>query len=172
MKSLKPNANPFDYIEVQLTIKMTNTEKNKNPSNSQPPKPDPQPAYNTVSSVPNSPAFIRNKNHLKLNNVLNLDNLVIPPSPSPSLNIIRPVYNVREFNENYIPNEDQKTTKEKFRKFKPDFSRKAWISRLKRFFPIIEWLPSYDIKQNLIADIIVGITIASFQVPQSMSQKN
>jgi hypothetical protein len=87
--------------------------------------------------------------------------------PSPSLSINRNAYNLPEFNKTYLPIETQKTTTEKMRKLKPDLSKKAWIRRLKSFFPIFIWLPQYNLKQNLIVDIIVGITIASFQVPQS-----
>ena len=153
---------------------MTNTEKNTKNSDQPSHRPlsptQSLPGYHSVNSVPNSPQFIRNvmtgvKNLPQVNTLLNVDNPMTPPSPSLSIN--RRVFNVREFNENYIPNETHKTTKEKFKRLKPDFSKKAWISRVKRFLPISVWLPAYDIKQNLIADIIVGITIASFQVPQS-----
>ncbi|CAG2167190.1 unnamed protein product [Oppiella nova] len=123
-----------------------------------------------VGSLPSSPNIIRNiqtsallKNSPQLHRVFS----ELRP-PSPSLSITRPVYNVDEFNKNYIPNEIQKTTKEKFKSIAPDFSRKAWISRMKGCFPISVWIPQYNIRQNLIADIVVGITIASFQVPQSM----
>ena len=175
----KTNVETFLHFENQVTINMTNTEKNvKNSEQSsyRPLSPSPSvPVYNEVSTVPNTPhrdgthnLNIPIKNSPQLHSVLNVDNLIIPPSPTPSLNINRPVFNVREFNENYIPNETQKTTKQKIKRLKPDFSKKAWIGRMKRFFPISLWLPSYDFRNNLIADIIVGITIASFQVPQSM----
>lgn len=91
----------------------------------------------------------------------------IPPSPTPSLNINRQVFTVREFNENYIPDESQKSIKEKINRLRPDMSRKAWVSRMTTWLPITRWLPHYDVRQNLLADILVGITIASFQVPQS-----
>jgi hypothetical protein len=87
--------------------------------------------------------------------------------PSPSLSINRNAYNLPEFNKSYLPIETKKSTADKMRKLKPDLSKKAWIRRLKSFFPIFIWLPQYNLKQNLIVDIIVGITIASFQVPQS-----
>jgi len=85
--------------------------------------------------------------------------------PSPSLNINRYAYNVTQFNESFNP--IPTTSEEKYQKFKPDLSRKAWIRRFKSLFPITVWLPEYDIKQNLFADILVGIIIAFFQVPQS-----
>jgi hypothetical protein len=85
--------------------------------------------------------------------------------PSPSLNINRNAYNVTQFNESFNP--IPTTSEEKYEKFKPDLSRKAWIRRFKSLFPITVWLPEYNIKQNLFADILVGIIIAFFQVPQS-----
>ncbi|CAG2168705.1 unnamed protein product, partial [Oppiella nova] len=86
--------------------------------------------------------------------------------PTPSLNVNRLAYNVSQFNEDFIP--IPTTTEEKIRKFKPDVSRNAWIRRLKGLLPISLWLPEYKYKENLLTDIIVGITVAIFQVPQSM----
>ncbi|EFO89671.1 CRE-SULP-7 protein [Caenorhabditis remanei] len=39
----------------------------------------------------------------------------------------------------------------------------------KNFIPITMWLPSYDLKQNLINDIIGGITVGILHVPQGMA---
>lgn len=88
-----------------------------------------------------------------------------PAPPSPSMNIHRDAYNVTQFNQTYNP--IPTTSAEKRKKFKPDLSKRAWIRRFRSLFPITIWLPEYDIKQNLFADIMVGITIAIFQVPQS-----
>jgi hypothetical protein len=130
-------------------------------------------------STPNSPALSRAQNSSSkvfhhfdgqttpiplINDIKILESA--PPSPSMSINRI--AYNVEVFNESYLPIETHKTTTERFKKFKPDFSKKAWIRRIKTLFPILVWLPNYDVKNNLLADIIVGITIASFQVPQSI----
>jgi hypothetical protein len=113
-----------------------------------------------------------NPAHISINSsrFLELPNLVEPESvdrtpPSPSLNINRYAYNVTLFNESFNP--IPTASEEKYKKFKPDLSRKAWIRRFKSLFPITVWLPEYNIKQNLFADILVGITIAIFQVPQS-----
>jgi hypothetical protein len=113
-----------------------------------------------------------NPAHISINSsrFLELPNLVEPESvdrtpPSPSLNINRYAYNVTLFNEYFNP--IPTASEEKYKKFKPDLSRKAWIRRFKSLFPITVWLPEYNIKQNLFADILVGITIAIFQVPQS-----
>ena len=47
-------------------------------------------------------------------------------------------------------------------------SSKYWINILYSWIPITFWLPRYEWKQNLTADLLVGITVAIFQVPQSM----
>jgi hypothetical protein len=113
-----------------------------------------------------------NPAHISINSsrFLELPNLVEPESvdrtpPSPSLNINRYAYNVTLFNESFNP--IPTASEEKYKKFKPDLSRRAWIRRFKSLFPITVWLPEYNIKQNLFADILVGIIIAFFQVPQS-----
>jgi hypothetical protein len=84
---------------------------------------------------------------------------------SPALNIKRYAYSVSQFNESFNP--ISKTNEEKYEKFKPDLSKNAWIRRFGSLFPITVWLSEYSIKQNLFADILVGILIALFQVPQS-----
>lgn len=48
-------------------------------------------------------------------------------------------------------------------------SRSFWIKKIHQFFPFTDWLlRRYDWKNDLVADILVGITVAIFQVPQSM----
>jgi hypothetical protein len=87
---------------------------------------------------------------------------------SPSLNIRRFAYNVTQFNEDFNP--IPTTKEEKYEKFKPDLSKRAWIRRFRSLFPITNWLPEYNIRQNLFADILVGITIAIFQVPEGIEK--
>ncbi|KAE9551632.1 hypothetical protein FO519_005160 [Halicephalobus sp. NKZ332] len=49
-------------------------------------------------------------------------------------------------------------------------SDKDWYKeRLFRFIPILEWLPKYDFKKNLIFDFIGGITVGIMHVPQGMA---
>nr|XP_026693378.1 solute carrier family 26 member 10-like isoform X2 [Ciona intestinalis] len=36
-------------------------------------------------------------------------------------------------------------------------------------FPILSWLPQYNIKESLIADVISGITVGVMQIPQGMA---
>ena len=40
--------------------------------------------------------------------------------------------------------------------------------QVKTYFPITDWLLNYRIKSDLVNDLICGITVAFFQVPQSM----
>ena len=40
--------------------------------------------------------------------------------------------------------------------------------QVKTYFPITDWLLNYKIKSDLVNDLICGITVAFFQVPQSM----
>ena len=37
-------------------------------------------------------------------------------------------------------------------------------SMVKSIFPILDWLPIYDIKKQLMGDVIAGVTIAIMQV--------
>ena len=37
-------------------------------------------------------------------------------------------------------------------------------SMVKSIFPILDWLPKYDIKKQLMGDVIAGVTIAIMQV--------
>uniref|UniRef100_A0A1I7T5P9 Sulfate_transp domain-containing protein n=1 Tax=Caenorhabditis tropicalis TaxID=1561998 RepID=A0A1I7T5P9_9PELO len=39
----------------------------------------------------------------------------------------------------------------------------------RNFVPITKWLPSYNIKENLINDLIGGITVGILHVPQGMA---
>ena len=52
--------------------------------------------------------------------------------------------------------------------FKCPMTGEYWLRKVEKYLPITGWLRRYDVKQNLIADILVGITVAIFQVPQSM----
>src|SRR5262249_34853505 len=81
--------------------------------------------------------------------VKTLDSIGRVPS-SPSLNVNRMAYNVTQFNEDYVP--IPTTSAEKFDKFKPDLSVRAWTRRVKSLIPITQWLPHYNIRENLMAD--------------------
>ena len=89
-----------------------------------------------------------------------------PDDALPTMQINRFAYDIPHFNESFEPISVNKTPVERLKMLRPDMSKKAWIRRLKTIFPILVWLPKYDIRNNLIADIVVGITIAAFQIPQ------
>jgi hypothetical protein len=42
------------------------------------------------------------------------------------------------------------------------------IHTLFSFFPILQWLPTYNWRANLPADVVAGVTVAIMHVPQSM----
>ena len=47
-------------------------------------------------------------------------------------------------------------------------SKKKLLSLLISLFPILKWSSEYNVSQNLIPDLIAGLTIIVFHVPQSM----
>lgn len=42
------------------------------------------------------------------------------------------------------------------------------ITLLKKTIPLIDWLSSYDWKNNILGDIVAGITVAVMHIPQGM----
>ncbi|XP_048467771.1 solute carrier family 26 member 9-like [Rhincodon typus] len=80
----------------------------------------------------------------------------------------RSVYTIPDFDEEY---------QKKIRSYPHSQKAKKLFScstaRLKalliQFFPIIGWLPKYNIKKSLIFDIISGISAGTIQVPQGMA---
>lgn len=42
-------------------------------------------------------------------------------------------------------------------------------TRTPYYIPILSWFPKYDIKENLMADLLVGITIAAVVIPQGIA---
>jgi len=42
------------------------------------------------------------------------------------------------------------------------------IELLKKTVPLIDWLSSYDWKNNILGDIVAGITVAVMHIPQGM----
>ncbi|KAJ3101434.1 Solute carrier 26 [Phlyctochytrium planicorne] len=51
---------------------------------------------------------------------------------------------------------------------KADLKRMMW-TRIRYYVPVIGWLPSYNLKENLQADVIAGITVACLLIPQGLS---
>lgn len=46
---------------------------------------------------------------------------------------------------------------------------KSWKKIFNKYLPITDWLFNYDIKADLVSDIITGITIAIMHIPQGMA---
>ncbi|KAH0951309.1 hypothetical protein HN011_002548 [Eciton burchellii] len=84
----------------------------------------------------------------------------------PELSVRRPVYLQDELNHLC------KYVKPK-RIFKNEVSRRCKeikpIKILKKSIPLIDWLFSYDWKNNIIGDIVAGITVAVMHIPQGMA---
>ncbi|XP_059509338.1 solute carrier family 26 member 9-like [Stegostoma tigrinum] len=80
----------------------------------------------------------------------------------------RSAYTIPDFDEEYQKKIRSYPHSQKAKKF---FS--CSTARLKalliQFFPIIGWLPKYNIKKSLIFDIISGISAGTIQVPQGMA---
>ncbi|XP_018303397.1 solute carrier family 26 member 6 isoform X1 [Mycetomoellerius zeteki] len=84
----------------------------------------------------------------------------------PELMVRRPVYQQDELNhlckyvkpKRILSNEMSKRCKN----IKP-------IALLKKTIPLIDWLSSYDWKNNILGDIVAGITVAVMHIPQGMA---
>ncbi|CAG2163256.1 unnamed protein product, partial [Oppiella nova] len=93
-------------------------------------------------------------------------------SIQPSLNFSRLAYNLAQFNETYKVM-DRKSgsggqTRRVMAAVRPTCSPDTMKRTLKSVLPITDWLYNYNWKSDFIADLVTGITIAVFQVPQSM----
>lgn len=82
------------------------------------------------------------------------------------LKVERPFYEQQQFNSelNYCIPEDDKRT-----------SCSQWICNMKptnillSIFPVLSWLSQYNIKNDLIGDVISGCTVAIMHIPQGKS---
>jgi hypothetical protein len=89
-------------------------------------------------------------------------------SIQPSLNFSRLAYNLAQFNETYeVIHRKSDPSKRVMEAVKPTCSPENLKRNLKSLLPITDWLYNYNWKNDLIADLMTGITIAVFQVPQS-----
>ncbi|XP_029679419.1 solute carrier family 26 member 10-like isoform X2 [Formica exsecta] len=87
-------------------------------------------------------------------------------STTPELTVRRPVYQQDELNhlckyvkpKRILSNEMSRRCKS----IKP-------IKFLKKSIPLIDWLSSYDWKNNILGDVIAGITVAVMHIPQGMA---
>ena len=48
----------------------------------------------------------------------------------------------------------------------PKCSAAAVLSWIRSFLPILEWLPKYELKKNLLSDLTGGLTVGIMHIPQ------
>lgn len=89
------------------------------------------------------------------------------------INLSRHVYNEQEFSESFIKSDECVSNSENepsliVKTIKRYFSssRCSLRAALKSWFPIIEWLPCYDVRRDLAHDIAGGLTVAIMHIPQ------
>ncbi|XP_066559743.1 solute carrier family 26 member 9 [Amia ocellicauda] len=82
--------------------------------------------------------------------------------------IDRPAYSLPGFDEDFDKRNRIFPTAEKVKKlFRCSGSRLKAIAFC--LFPILSWLPKYKVKQNLLVDVISGVSAGTIQVPQGMA---
>ncbi|DBA70951.1 TPA: hypothetical protein ACH3X2_011394 [Trebouxia sp. C0005] len=59
--------------------------------------------------------------------------------------------------------------KHKKQSTKSEWARYSWLDIIGIFFPIVNWGRKYNIKRNLLTDLIAGISVGAMVVPQGMS---
>jgi hypothetical protein len=52
--------------------------------------------------------------------------------------------------------------------YRPCTNRRLFLQSLLSFVPIIEWIQRYSIKDDLISDIIGGLTVSIMSIPQGV----
>ena len=88
------------------------------------------------------------------------------------INLSRHVYNEQEFTESFIKRDEYVSSSE----FEPSslaktfkrhfFPRCTCKDVLQSWFPIVEWLPAYDVRRDLAHDVAGGLTVAIMHIPQ------
>lgn len=92
-------------------------------------------------------------------------------SIQPSLNFSRLAYNLAQFNETFeVIHRKSDCSRKVIQRMRPTCSAQNVKKTMKSLLPITDWLYNYNWKTDFIADFVAGITIAVFQVPQSLSK--
>ncbi|XP_044208159.1 solute carrier family 26 member 9-like [Thunnus albacares] len=82
--------------------------------------------------------------------------------------IDRPAYNLPDFNKEFDKKSRQFPVGEKVKKlFRCSAPRLKGL--LFRHLPVLSWLPKYKVKENLLCDVISGVSAGTIQVPQGMA---
>ena len=89
------------------------------------------------------------------------------------INLSRHVYNEQEFTESFIKQDEYAASSE----FEPSSLAKTFKRHflpakctckdvLQSWFPIVEWLPAYNVRRDLAHDLAGGLTVAIMHIPQ------
>ncbi|XP_034731421.1 solute carrier family 26 member 9-like [Etheostoma cragini] len=82
--------------------------------------------------------------------------------------IDRPAYNLPDFDREFDKKSRQFPVGEKVKKlFRCSLLRLKGL--LFRHLPVLSWLPKYKVKDNLLCDVISGVSAGTIQVPQGMA---
>ncbi|CAL8367041.1 unnamed protein product [Lota lota] len=82
--------------------------------------------------------------------------------------IDRPAYNIADFDRDFDKKDRQFPVAEKVKKlFRCSGSRLKGL--LYRHLPVLSWLPRYKVKENLLVDVVSGVSAGTIQVPQGMA---
>ncbi|XP_066528454.1 solute carrier family 26 member 9-like [Hoplias malabaricus] len=89
-------------------------------------------------------------------------------SVHPRYNVNRPAYSLPEFDEEFERKRRSFPLGDKVKKvFRCSSGRLK--SLLFRHLPILSWLPKFNFRQNLLTDVISGVSAGTIQVPQGMA---
>lgn len=82
----------------------------------------------------------------------------------------RSVYNELQFSRNFKKPTEEDGIKKKIVGYFPDVkcSRSTLIRFIFSILPVLNWLPKYDVKQDLIRDVAGGLTVGIMQIPQGI----
>ena len=82
--------------------------------------------------------------------------------------VTRPIYTESDFQKQYLHIHEEPSNLEKVKeKIKNiEVSPKSVWHCFLRLFPIFKWLPAYNFQNDIIGDIISGITVAVMRIPQ------
>ncbi|KAK0169459.1 hypothetical protein PV327_011556 [Microctonus hyperodae] len=95
-----------------------------------------------------------------------LENFDDKMNNNPELFIRRPVYEQKDLDCIYDYSKPDKSLNQKLKSTYKEFNLNVF---LKKTIPIIDWLPNYDWKKNILSDVVAGFTVAVMHIPQGMA---
>ncbi len=86
--------------------------------------------------------------------------------------VSRPIYSENDFQQKYKYMEDHVGTREQIqRKLKEiDCSPKGGCNVIVGLLPILQWLPGYHLREDILGDVISGLTTAVMRIPQGKAK--